>query len=76
MVASYTGEGNTFRASPPETWSERPINRRGGPRKFDLHPDGDRVVMGGEAASTTRVDKVVLVTNVFDEVRRLSDGSR
>jgi Tol biopolymer transport system component len=77
IVVSYSAEGNTFRASPPEMWSERPINGRVGPRPFDLHPDGDRVVMGGDVASTTKVDKIVLVTNVFDEVRRrLSDVSR
>ena len=76
MVVSYTAEGNTFRASPPQTWSERPINSLVGPRKFALHPDGDRVVVGGGVASAARVDKIVLVTNVFDEVRRLSDSSR
>lgn len=49
--------------------------RRNAP--FDLHPDGDRVVMGGDMAGTTKVDKIVLVTNVFGELRRRSsDGSR
>jgi serine/threonine-protein kinase len=77
MVVSYTVEGNTFRAGPPEKWSERPINGRPGVRPFDLHPDGDRFVVSGNLAMTTDVDKVVLVSNFFDEIRRrLSDGRR
>jgi hypothetical protein len=77
MVVSYTVEGNTFRANPPQKWSEPPINERGGPRSFDLHPDGDRVVVSGDLANRTNVDKVVLVSNFVDEVRRqLSDNTR
>jgi serine/threonine protein kinase/Tol biopolymer transport system component len=70
MVVSYTVEGNTFRADPAQKWSEQPINGRPGPRPFDLHPDGDRVVVSGEIANTGQADMVVLVSNFFDEVRR------
>jgi eukaryotic-like serine/threonine-protein kinase len=77
MVVSYTVEGNTFRANPPQKWSEQPINERWGPRPFDLHPDGDRVVVSGDLADRTNVDKVVLVSNFVDEVRRrVSDSTR
>jgi Tol biopolymer transport system component len=77
MVVSYRIEGGTFRANPPQKWSERSINGRPGPRPFDLHPDGDRVVVGADLASGTTVDKVVLVSNLFDEVRRrLADSTR
>jgi serine/threonine-protein kinase len=77
MVVSYTVEGNTFRANPPEKWSGQPINARGGPRPFDVHPDGDRFVVSGDLPSRTNVDKVVLVSSFFDEVRRrLSDAAR
>jgi Tol biopolymer transport system component len=77
MVVSYAVEGDTFRANPPQKWSEQPINGRPAPRPFDLHPDGDRFVVGGVLASRTNSDKVVLVPNFFDEVRRrLSEGSR
>jgi len=77
MVVSYTIDGNTFRANPPQKWSEQPINGRPGPRPFDVHPDGDRVVVSGDLASRANVDKVVLVSNFFDEVRRrLSDATR
>jgi serine/threonine protein kinase/Tol biopolymer transport system component len=77
MVVSYTVEGSTFRANPPEQWSRQPINGRGGPRPFDLHPDGDRFVVSGDMASKPSADKVVLISNFFDEVRRrLSDAAR
>jgi len=77
MTVSYTVEGDMFRPNPPRKWSERPINVRQGPRSFDLHPDGDRIVVGGDPPSGTDVDKVVLVSGFFDEVRRrLSDAGR
>jgi eukaryotic-like serine/threonine-protein kinase len=77
MVVSYTVEGDTFRANPPQKWSEQPINQLGGPRPFDLHPDGDRVVVGGNLADRTNVDRVVLVSNFGDEVRRrVSESTR
>ena len=76
MVVSYTAEGNTFRASPPQKWSEERITERPGPRSFDLHPDGDRLVVSGDLPKAD-VDKVVLVFNFFDDLRRrLSDASR
>ena len=74
MVVPYTLEGNTFRARPPEKWSEQPINERPGPRPFDLHPDGERLVVSGDVAAAPNVNKVVLVTNFFDEVRRRLAG--
>jgi hypothetical protein len=75
MVVSYTVEGNTFRANPPQMWSEQPILERPGPRPFDLHPDGERFVVSGDLANQTNVNAVVLVLNFFDELRRrLSDA--
>jgi Tol biopolymer transport system component len=77
MVVSYTIEGNTFRADPPQKWSEQRINDRPTTRSFDLHPDGDRFVVSGDLANTPNVNKVVLVPNFSDEVRRrLSDPKR
>jgi Tol biopolymer transport system component len=77
MVVSYTVEGNTFRADPPQKWSEQPVNERWGPRPFDLYPDGDRVVVSGALANRTNVEKVVLVSDFGDEVRRrLAVGTR
>jgi eukaryotic-like serine/threonine-protein kinase len=77
MVVSYTVVGDTFRANPPQKWSRQPINERGGPRPFDLHPDGDRVVVSGDLADRMNVDQVVLVSNFVEEVRRrVSDNGR
>jgi eukaryotic-like serine/threonine-protein kinase len=78
MVVSYTIEGNTFRADPPQKWSEQPIDERPGPRSFDVHPDGDRIVVSGDLTTKTNdVEKIVLVSNVVDEVRRrFADAGR
>lgn len=77
MVVSYTVEGNTFRAGSPAKWSDQPINGRPGPRPFDLHPDGERLVVSGDVAAAPHMDKVVLVSHFFDDVRRrLSDATR
>jgi eukaryotic-like serine/threonine-protein kinase len=77
MVVSYTIEGDTFRANPPQKWSEQPISGRPTSRWFDLHPDGDRFLVSGDLATTTNVDKVVLVSHFFDDLgRRLSDARR
>jgi eukaryotic-like serine/threonine-protein kinase len=70
MVVSYTIEGNAFRAESPQKWSEQPVNDRPTTRSFDLHPDGDRFVVSGDLETRPTVDKVVLVTNFFEEVRR------
>jgi hypothetical protein len=77
MVVSYTIDGNAFRANTPQQWSVRPVNERPGWRSFDLHPDGDRIVVAGDLTTRTNVDKVVLVSNFFEEVRRrVSDATR
>ena len=77
MIVPYTVEGNTFRANPPQRWSATPINGRPGPRPFDLHPDGDRLVVSGDPATGSDVGKIVLVSNFFDEIRRrLADATR
>jgi len=77
MVASYTIEGDIFRAGPPRKWSEQSISGRPTARSFDLHPDGDRIVASGDPTTTTHVDKVVLVSNFLEDVRRrLSDARR
>jgi eukaryotic-like serine/threonine-protein kinase len=77
MVVAYTIEGNTFRTSPPQKWSEQPISERPGPRSFDLHPDGDRILVSGDLTRKADVHTVVLVSNFFGEVRRrLADAGR
>jgi Tol biopolymer transport system component len=73
MVASYTVEGDSFRADKPRLWSEQPILRN----QFDLHPDGDRIaaaVPSGQAEE--KLDKVTFIFNFFDELRRIAPPAK
>ena len=74
MVASYTVEGDSFRSEKPRVWSERRFMPRPRLRSFDLHTDGERVVLAAapENAGVVKQDKVVFVFNFFDELRRLA----
>ena len=79
MVAGYTVEGDSFRAEKPRVWSPGLVPLRGlGARTYDLHPDGERVAVvkaSGDEAEARR-DKVVLILNFFDELRRLAPAGR
>ena len=74
MVASYAVEGDSFKADKPRVWSERRFMLRPGFRSFDLHPDGERVVLAAapDNASAVKQDKLVFIFNFFDELRRLA----
>ena len=74
MVASYTVEGDSFKADKPRVWSERRFMLRPGFRSFDLHPDGERVVLAAapDNESAVKQDKLVFIFNFFDELRRLA----
>jgi serine/threonine-protein kinase len=83
MVSGYAVEGDAFRGGKSRVWSDAlyRTQNRGFPffRSFDLHPDGQRFAIakrltgsGGQA----KVDKVVLVFNFFDELRRLAPRGR
>jgi serine/threonine protein kinase/Tol biopolymer transport system component len=81
MAASYVEAGDSFRAEKPRLWSPRllpaSITRPMQRGLFTVHPDGERVALyvPPDAALGTR-DKVVLVLNFFDELRRLSRPAR
>ena len=78
MVVPYTADGDTFRALKAELWSDfqfanlGPLNRY-----FDLHPDGRRfaVVKSAEATSESRLNKVTLILNFSEELRRLAPAA-
>jgi WD40-like Beta Propeller Repeat len=73
MIAPYSVEGDAFRPEKPRPWTETRFLRRGGQRAWDLHPDGRRAAAAvGEQSTASRVDKVVLVLNFFDELRRIA----
>jgi serine/threonine-protein kinase len=77
MIASYTVQGDAFRAEKPTVFSEGHFVPRqgsgGGPtRSFDLHPDGSRIALAPAAQNDAKQDKVVFVFNFFDELHRLA----
>ncbi len=79
MVAVYTVEGSSFHAEKPRVWSPGLVPLRGGAaRTYDLHPDGERIVVlkaSGDEAEAKR-DRVVLIQNFFDELRRIAPADR
>jgi eukaryotic-like serine/threonine-protein kinase len=69
--ASYTAEGDSFRADKPQAWSPTPYLQPGNTPVYDLHPDGLRVAAPKAPETTTeKRDKVVFVFNFFEELRR------
>jgi hypothetical protein len=74
MVASYTAEGDSFRAERPVPWSDvRFLWTAITVNNIDLHPDGERVALRlAEDESEDAPDSVVVVFNFFDELRRLT----
>jgi len=79
MVASYSVDGDSFRADKPHLWSDARFEFRARNfRSLDLHPDGERFALGTvpDAQSAARQDKVVLIFNFFDELRRIAPVAR
>jgi serine/threonine-protein kinase len=73
MVVAYTAAGDKFQAEKPRVWSETAVQFRPGVgASFDLHPDGERVVMAPATAATAGPTHVTLIFNFFDELRRLA----
>jgi hypothetical protein len=69
-VATYVAAGDSFRVENVRLWSPTRVPGYGGDGWFDLHPDGKRfaVLMAAEETQARR-DKVVFITNFFDERR-------
>jgi len=63
-------KGETFIPGLPEPWTDLRFLAGQPDRYFDLHPDGQRVML--RLATGGAPDHVVLVTNFFDQLRRLS----
>jgi hypothetical protein len=72
MVARYSIDRGSFRAEQPRLWSEQAHMRHGPTRSFDLHPDGNRVVMSPliEPPGAAAPARIVFVFNFFDELRQ------
>jgi serine/threonine-protein kinase len=76
MVASYTAAGDSFRSERPVPWSDVRYQELGiTVSSFALHPDGERIALRlGEDAGGNAPDSVIVVTNFFDELRRLTSS--
>ena len=74
MVASYTSDGDKFRAEKPRIWSEGQFAAPPNTRFLDLHPDGQRfaVLRAPQVQSEIKRDKVVFILNFFDYLRRIA----
>jgi serine/threonine-protein kinase len=74
MVVTYAASGNSFRADRPQLWSPGQLGLRpGGVSNYDLHPDGNRfaVLKAPETEENTAANRVNIVLNWFEELRRL-----
>ena len=77
MVAPYAIVGDSFRADKPQVWSPTSIVPVGFNYPYDLHPDGKRLaVAAAQDEGRTAQDKVVLVTNFFDYLRKIAPGMK
>ena len=76
MVVSYRADGEAFQSDTPRAWSNRRYVPMQGPlgqnRRFDLHPDGQRMAVALAPETTEAINKVALVTGFFDELRRVA----
>jgi serine/threonine-protein kinase len=76
MMARYRVVGSSFQHDKPELWSPGQFSGRGTNSNFDLAPDGKQIAVLkiAEATENTekRIDKIVLVQNVFEELRRVA----
>jgi eukaryotic-like serine/threonine-protein kinase len=77
MAVGYSVSGTTFRPEKPRLWGEGRIARLNGQRGFDLHPDGNRVVLSGVRQENTQPDpdKAIFVFNFADELRQIAKAA-
>jgi serine/threonine-protein kinase len=77
MVAPYAIVGDSFRADKPQIWSPTSIVPLGSNYPYDLHPDGKRLaVAAAQDEGRAAQDKVVLVSNFFDYLRKIAPGAK
>jgi serine/threonine-protein kinase len=76
MVVPYAVDGDSFRPDKPREWSNIRFVQRQRQRSIALHPDGDRLALATTSQTqSTKQDKVVLIFNFFDELKRIAPVS-
>jgi serine/threonine-protein kinase len=77
MVTPYAIVGDSFRADKPQSWSPTIIVPFGSNYPYALHPDGKRLaVAAARDEGRAALDKVVLVSNFFDYLRKIAPGAK
>ena len=73
-VVEYAPAGADFRPGTSRVWAQVTLANIDGVRSYDLHPDGERMVVLQAPATPEGVarDKVVLHLNFLDELRRIA----
>jgi WD40-like Beta Propeller Repeat len=74
VVASYSAAAASFRAEKPRLLTDAYTQPSGGNRLYDVHPDGERLVVKFTTApyTPTANDRIIFISNFFDELRRLA----
>jgi Tol biopolymer transport system component len=79
IAVPYSISGDSFNADKPRPWSETRIAIRPraiaglfSGRTFDVTPDGERFAVAPAPVDQKKQDKVFVVFNFFDELRRLA----
>ena len=74
MVVTYKVDGGSFKADKPQPWSQTSTLNLPGLDPFDIHPDGERFAVSAfpENTAEAKRDHVIIVSNFFDELRRLA----
>lgn len=72
MVASYSVDGDAFLSQKPTLWSKGEFLPRHEGWDVALHSDGNRIAAAAaDTQGTTKQDKILIVFNFFNELRRL-----
>jgi Tol biopolymer transport system component len=74
MIAAYAVHGPRFTVETPRPWPGGRYQTRGRNRMFDLHPDGDHIVLALAAAPAGSGTNAAaqFVFNFFEELRRIA----
>ena len=77
MVVRNSEHDDAFRADKPSVWSPTSYRFGGATPTFELHPDGQRVVVKPVAEPiAAKHDQVVFIFSFFDELRRIAPGAK
>jgi serine/threonine-protein kinase len=78
MVATYNASGDSFHAEAPQPWSPGQLTSIRDSYNFTLHPDGKRfaVFTASDTEKTPEANKINIVLNWFEELKRLAPAKK